>query len=170
VNTDEATIPERGGPPKSRSALVVSIFAVAVAGVSVALAVSAHLKLDRHRQMAAEAQTEAARTAERLAAFESSVGAVQEQTAASQVDLDLIRTDLGSIQTALAAIDDPSDEMAEIAERVGAVEDDIASVSSDIELIGAAAAFGIEDLATCVNAYMRTVADAGGGSYTFYYC
>jgi len=56
---------------------------------------------------------------------------------------------------------------------LGSVEDrlgDLERSIDDLEFATFLQAGSIDDLAECVNAYMQTVGDSGGGRYTYYFC
>lgn len=91
------------------------------------------------------------------------VEALEDQVAQLSLEQGEISSQFGSLPEAFGVL----------ADRIAQVEMEASSARSAAEVANQRAddaQFRAEDIVRCVNRYMKTVGDAGGGRYTYYFC
>ena len=82
---------------------------------------------------------------------------------ALRVNVGVLRSDLDTVIGPFGDLDSLTTKVDDIAEEVATLDGSIKSSGFDVDE-------RIEELRACINLYMQTVGDSGGGRYTYYLC
>ena len=83
--------------------------------------------------------------------------------------LDSVTGDIKSMQSALDSVAGQSGDIASIGDFLVSLDSDVSDLNDAVFGFGGLVS-SVEDLTNCVNKYMRTVGNAAGGYYTYYFC
>lgn len=152
IPTGSAVIPEAAVPTGTRPrmpaiALVVAVLAVLVAGVGVVAALSMRTQL-------AQVESE-------LEALQEAQGRIQATQASIEAELATLGGQVGNLE---AAASQPSVSPGE-SNAMTAL-----ATASDAYQLASGVDFRLDQVVNCINEYMKTVGDSGGGRYQYFFC
>jgi hypothetical protein len=170
TSTDHESQPPIETPKRSRAAAIVSVAATVLAIGACAVAGVALTQAQQSQEELRESRGAQQGLGDRLDTIEAEIAGVGSDLADTQSAVDDAHSSVVDLQTQLGDIADPSGGMGDLASRLDSLESDLSSATASIDDL----TFGVDGIVThfteCINDYMKTVGDAGGGRYTYYLC
>ena len=160
---DQLKHPGTVGQRRPRRLLVaVTVFAAMLATGASVVAVLALSEAREARSELSDSQGEVGSLSQRLGDMQGAIDSVQS-------DVQSVQSDVSSVESNVASLVDPSGELNELSGRIDDVAFDVRLM--DDAVFGFFGLSGsIDDLKSCLNTYMETVGNSGGGRYTYYMC